>query len=99
VDRAALLAPLGHLNLLTAAGATPLAETIASDIPLSLDPGGRVLSGAFAPAMSGMYALKLTDETGLSGSRLLEVRLIPDPAPKVMLPSVSPCPGVFVPLT
>src|SRR5262249_54879768 len=45
----------------------------------------------FTPPAAGTYALKLTDETGMTGTRLLEVRLVPDPAPAVAL--VRPAPG------
>jgi hypothetical protein len=99
VERAAPLTTIGHLMPFPAAGAMPLAEAIASDIPLSLDPTGRVISGAFRPAMSGMYALKLTDETGLTGTRLIEIRLTPDPAPIVVLhrPAAGKDPALLTP--
>lgn len=85
VERAAGLAALGHLNPVAAAGTRLLADAIGADVPVTLSGDGRVLHLAFTPSMSGMYALKLTDETGLSGSRLVEVRLTADPAPKVTL--------------
>lgn len=95
------LAPLGHLNPLAAVGAQLLANSTGADISLSLDPEGRVLTGKFSPAMSGMYALKLTDDTGLTGSRLIEIRLIPDPAPTVTLlrPSPGRDPAVLTPVS
>jgi hypothetical protein len=95
-DRAAATLPacvahLGYLNPLGAAGSVSLAEAMGSDIPLSLDGGGKVMSATFAPNVSGSYALKLTDETGLTGTRPIEIRLVPDPAPIVTL--LRPTPG------
>ena len=93
------LAPLGHFNPLAAFASERLADRIGADIPLSLDPTGTILTGDFFPALSGMYALKLTDETGLTGTRLIEVRLVPDPAPTVTLlrPSAGRDPAVLAP--
>ncbi len=99
VTQATGLSHLGQLNPLAAIGSVPLAEAIGSDIPVSLDESRKELSVAFAPAMSGPYALKLTDETGLTGTRTLEIRLTPDPAPTVTLlrPSAGRDPGVLTP--
>ena len=91
LDLAAALAPIGHLNPIAAASASPLADCVGSDIPLTLDGERRVLSVAFRPSMTGIYVLKLWDETGLPGSRLIDIRLIPDPAPLVSL--LHPAPG------
>lgn len=103
-DRSAVLGPagfasIGHLNPIAAVGAQLLADSIGSDIPLSLDPTGHVMTGTFTPALSGMYALRLTDETGLLGTRLIEFRLVPDPAPAVNLlrPSPGRDPAVLAP--
>jgi hypothetical protein len=85
IEKVAGFAPLGNLNPFAAAAALCMAPDIGGDIPLELDGEGRILSGVFAPSMSGKYALKLNDETGLTGSRLLEIRLTPDPAPVVTL--------------
>ena len=85
VERAAGLAGFGQVNPAAALGSRLLADAVGADVPVTLSGDGRTLHLAFTPSMAGMYALRLTDETGLSGSRLLEVRLIPDPAPKVVL--------------
>jgi hypothetical protein len=99
IERAAPLAALGHLNPLAAASSIPLAEGIGSDIPLFLDATGRVLSASFSPSMSGPYALKLTDETGLTGTRVIDIRLAPDPTPIVTLlhPAIGKDPAIFTP--
>ncbi|MFM8271836.1 MAG: hypothetical protein ACKODX_05820, partial [Gemmata sp.] len=82
---AAPLAHLGHLNPLAAVGAHGLANELAADIPLALSAGGTHLSATFIPPLSGAYALKLTDDTGLTGLRKLQIDLTPDPVPKVTL--------------
>jgi DNA repair exonuclease SbcCD ATPase subunit len=98
-DSVSGLAALGHLNALSGMAAQLLASAIGTDIPLALDPGGQVLSGTFVPSVSGLYALKLTDRTGLTGHRLLEIRLVPDPAPTVVLlrPAAGRDPAVLTP--
>jgi hypothetical protein len=85
------LAQFGLTNPLAAYAAPFLAEQIGADIRVSLDGSGRVLSAEFTPAMSGVYALRLTDETGLTAARELRVRVAPDPAPTVLL--LRPAPG------
>ncbi len=99
IEQAAGLTSVGLLNPVTATASELLASAIGTDIPLSVDADGRTISGTFTPSLSGMYALKLTDETGLTGTRLLELRLTPDPAPKVILvrPAVDRDPPVVVP--
>jgi hypothetical protein len=99
VGQAAGLAPVGHLNPFAAAGAEELANEIGADVPLAIDSTGRGLSAVFAPSMSGMYAFRLTDETGLTGTLLVEIRLLPDPAPTVTLlrPSLGKDPQVLTP--
>lgn len=91
VDLASALAVVGHLNPLAAAATPQLAAAVGGDLPLTLDPSGTILTGTVMPSMSGMYALRLTDETGLTGTRLIEIRLIPDPVPTVTL--LRPAPG------
>jgi len=90
---------IGNLNPFVAAGMPSLADDIGSDIPLSLDDTGKRLRAVFTPSMTGMYAFKLTDESGLTGTRLLEIRLIPDPVPTVILrrPAVGKDPQVLAP--
>ncbi|MDB5310332.1 MAG: hypothetical protein JWO38_4534 [Gemmataceae bacterium] len=99
VERTAGLAPVGLLNPIGGLGAQLLAEGIGADVPLTLSGDGKVMSGTFTPSVSGMYALRLTDETGLCGTRLIELRLTPDPAPGVSLlrPAAGRDPPVVVP--
>jgi hypothetical protein len=99
IEQAAPLAAVGFLNPFAAAAAVPLAEDIGRDIPFLLNDEGRILSATFVPPMPGMYILKLNDETGLTGTRLIEIRLTPDPAPIVTLvrPAVGKDPAVLTP--
>ena len=99
IERTAPLAALGHLNPLAAAGSIPLAEAMGSDLPLSLDASGRIVSATFSPSMTGSYALKLTDETGLTGTRVIDIRLAPDPPPIVTLihPAIGKDPAILTP--
>lgn len=83
-----LLTPLRGLQVGTPALLPPvfsLHASLADDIPLQLDEEGTVIQGRFQPAFSGTYAWKLTDTTGLTSTRLLEIRLLPDPPPHVVL--------------
>ncbi|VTT98509.1 Uncharacterized protein OS=Isosphaera pallida (strain ATCC 43644 / DSM 9630 / IS1B) GN=Isop_3540 PE=4 SV=1 [Gemmataceae bacterium] len=99
VGQAAGLTPVGHLIPFAAAAAEELANGIGADVPLAIDATGRGLSTVFAPSMSGTYAFRLTDETGLTGTRLVEIRLLPDPAPTVALlrPGLGRDPQVLTP--
>lgn len=93
------VAAVGNLNPFAALGQQQLADLVSGDIPVSLDDSGKRLTAEFMPAMSGTYAFRLTDETGLTGSRLLEIRLVPDPAPTVTLlrPSAGKDPPLLTP--
>jgi hypothetical protein len=99
VDRAAPLAPLGHLNALSAWVGVSLAESIGAEIPLALDPSGRVFSATFTPSVPGTYALRLTDETGWTGTRTIDIPWTPDPVPLVVLarPAAGRDPLVLTP--
>ncbi|MBN9523856.1 hypothetical protein J0H58_35995, partial [bacterium] len=99
VERAAPLAPLAHPDPLAATGAGLLAAAIGADVPLELSGDAKVMHVEFTPAFSGMYAVRLTDRTGLTGVRLVEIRLTPDPAPAVSLlrPAAGRDPGLVVP--
>ena len=90
VSQAAGLAHAGHTDPFTAFGSAALAGAVGGDIPVSLDESGRVLTAEFSSAMTGPYALRLTDETGLTASRTLRLRVTPDPAPTVLLMRPSP---------
>lgn len=85
VLNAAPVAAVGHLNPLAAIGCQSLADALGADVPLTISGDGTRLSADFTPPLSGTYALKLTDDTGLTGTRLIEVRLTADPTPVVTL--------------
>ncbi len=79
------VAHLGHLDPLAAIGAQGLADQMTADIPLTISGDGTRISATFIPLLSGVYAMKLTDDTGLTGTRALTIALTPDPVPKVTL--------------
>ena len=99
IDLASEFAFLGSLDPRAAIGSQLLAGSLGTEIPLLLSADRKAMQGFFTPSMSGMYSLKLTDETGLNGSRLIEIRLSPDPAPVLTLlrPSAGRDPGILVP--
>jgi hypothetical protein len=59
-------------------------------MPAALDDDKCTFTLDFTPTVNGMYALHFEDESGLSNSRLFELRLHPDPAPTVNLERPSP---------
>ena len=85
VTSAAPLAHLAHLDPVAALGAQALANEMTADIPLTISEDGTRFSATFVPVLSGTYALKLTDDTGLTGTRTIKIDLTPDPVPKVAL--------------
>jgi hypothetical protein len=85
VLNAAPVAFLGHTNPFSAIGCQGLADQLGADIPLTLSGDGMRLAAEFVPPLSGPYALRLTDDTGLTGTRLVEIRLTADPVPVVTL--------------
>ena len=99
VERASEVAALGLLYAPGAVGSQLLAEEIGADIPLTISGDGKVMAATFTPSMSGLYHLRMTDETGLTGTRPLEIRLLHDPQPVVSLvrPAAGHDPPVLVP--
>jgi hypothetical protein len=95
---ASAVAPAAAMNPFAAAAIQPLADLAHSDIPVTVTDGTR-LTADFIPRVSGPYQLRFTDDTGLSGTRLLEFRITPDPAPVVQLsrPAVGKDPLVLLP--
>jgi hypothetical protein len=91
VARAAGLAHLGHTDPFLALGAAGLAQAVGGDIPVSLDESRRVMTADLTAALTGVYDLRMTDETGLTATRPVRIRLTPDPAPTVLL--LRPSPG------
>lgn len=83
---AAACAPLASDNALSAIATYLLAEAVAEDIPLRIGgPDGTLLEADFVPRIAGLYALRITDERGLTGVRLFDFRMFPDPVPNVAM--------------
>jgi len=99
IQNASAVAAVGHFHPLAAFIAQSLAEGIGADIPLTLSGDGNVMWVTFTPSMTGTYLLKMTDETGLLGSKPIEIRLIVDPQPTVSLlrPAAGRDPPMLVP--
>ncbi|HEY2787337.1 MAG TPA: hypothetical protein VGJ05_20435, partial [Fimbriiglobus sp.] len=82
---AAAVAPLATLgNPFAAFAEQILADSFTDDIPIAVSEDTH-LAANFVPRVSGLHALRITDSTGLTGVRLLELRTFPDPAPTVTL--------------
>lgn len=90
VERAAPASFVGLTNPIGAIGSRILADTVDRDFAISIGADHRTLDVVFRPSMSGLYGLRMTDETGITGTRLLEIRLQADPAPQVVLQSPAP---------
>jgi hypothetical protein len=88
---ASFLGPLGASLPVQAAVMNAARQQIWERIPARLEQNGLVLSVDFLPRLSGTYALRLEDQTGLVTNRLFDVRLLEDPTPQVNLerPSAS----------
>ncbi|MDW8243396.1 MAG: hypothetical protein RMJ88_09315 [Thermogemmata sp.] len=83
-----ILSPIGALSVSSPALLPPLLtlhQAFDVDIPLELYAEDTCIRGRFQPPFAGTYAWKLTDKTGLTSTRLLEIRLTPDPVPQVVL--------------
>lgn len=87
---AARFAPLASASDLQTVGAFAAAGAAADPVPATLAPDGRSFEIDFAPRLPGPYALRFEDDTGLGGTRLLDVKVFPDPAPAVTLERPSP---------
>ncbi len=85
VVNAAPVVSLGQLNPIAAIVGQEMADQLGADIPIALSGNRTRLSADFIPPLSGTYALRLTDDTGLTGTRLIELRLTADPTPTVTL--------------
>ncbi|MCU0704903.1 MAG: hypothetical protein MUF18_13075, partial [Fimbriiglobus sp.] len=84
LQQTASVAPVAAVHPLAVPAVQMLADLSFSDIPVTVTDGTR-LSADFTPRLSGSYLLKFTDDTGLSGTRLLDFRVATDPAPVVRL--------------
>ncbi|MFL5342698.1 MAG: hypothetical protein ACJ8F7_21405, partial [Gemmataceae bacterium] len=82
---AAALAPLAAGQALDAIGGAAAGHTVWEPVPVRIDRDGRLLEVTFTPRISGAYALRFEDETGFGSTRLIDIRVLPDPAPTVTL--------------
>lgn len=63
-----------------------LAQEVSREIPVQVQGAeGTLLDVRFVPRTPGLYALQFTDEAGLTGTRLFDIRMYPDPSPTVAL--------------
>jgi hypothetical protein len=90
IGHAAFLGPLGTLDPGGCLVSMACARAIGEPIPVRLDSTGRLLSVTFLPRISGTYALRFEDDSGLGNTRLLDVRIFRDPEPTVNLARPSP---------
>jgi hypothetical protein len=82
---AAAIAPLAALaNPFAAMGEQLLADSYTDDLPVIVENETR-LTASFVPRVAGLHALRFTDATGLTGVRLFDFRVFPDPTPTVAL--------------
>ena len=105
VDRIAMneaicVAGLAGFNPIGSLGSAALAKDVTADIPVGIsgDDGTR-LHAEFTPHLAGLYKFLFTDETGLSGVRLLDFRMTTDPEPVVTLerPFMGKDPAALLP--
>lgn len=69
----------------TALALTAGGQSVWGPVPARLDASGTVLGLEFVPWISGTYALRLEDDTGIGSRTLFQISVTPDPAPKVLL--------------
>ncbi|MFO0936420.1 MAG: hypothetical protein U0798_07920 [Gemmataceae bacterium] len=68
-----------------------MAESYARPFPVTISGPDRTwLDIEFIPHGTGLHALKLTDDSGLTGTRLFDLRMYPDPAPTLSLDRPDP---------
>jgi len=80
------LAPLGGAHPAPAVpGFDLLGREVWADAPLALTDGGTRMEVTFVPRVSGPFALRFEDDTGLGTTRMFDVRVQPDPPPVVTL--------------
>ena len=78
------VAVLGANPAIAVPGFDLMAREVWAAIPLTIR-DGTLLEGTFVPRVSGPYVFRFEDETGLGATRLLDIRVQPDPAPVVTL--------------
>ena len=77
------LSPLGANSETSSAGLQMLAEEVWADVPVTIGRDGTLLEVDFVPRMSGPYAFRFEDDTGLGTTRMFAIVARPDPAPIV----------------
>lgn len=77
----------------------PSHEHAVPDLPVAISSDDRTLEADFVPAHSGLYSLRMTDESGISGTWSLRINVERDPMPQVTLrrPALGKDPPVLVP--
>lgn len=85
VTPTAFLSPLGADHFAALLTLTVGSQSLTAPVPIRLDAAGTRLDVDFVPCVSGAYALRMEDETGLISTRLFDLRLQADPAPTVNL--------------
>jgi hypothetical protein len=60
-------------------------ESVWKRVPVTLSREGTVLDVTFTPRIPGVYGLRFEDETGFGATRLIDARVLADPAPAVSL--------------
>jgi hypothetical protein len=53
--------------------------------PITIEPGGTRFEVTFTPHIAGSYLLRFEDDTGIGNGKLFDFRILPDPAPSVIL--------------
>ncbi|MBO0696994.1 MAG: hypothetical protein J2P46_01240 [Zavarzinella sp.] len=79
------LSPLGAKPAAAVPGFELLGREVWADVPLGLSQGGTRMEVTFVPRLSGPYALRFEDDSGLGTTRMFDVRVQPDPVPVVTM--------------
>ena len=90
-----MLMPLAPGHALGAAGSFAASREVWAPVPARLGAQRRRLELAFVPRLPGLYELRFTDDTGLPGARLFNVRTRPDAPPVAHLDRPSPARDVL----
>jgi len=86
IRTATAAAPLAGQNPFETIASLMLSQAFTADIPVRVSGAdGTLLEADFIPLVPGLYAITFTDDTGLTGTRLFDLRLFPDPTPAVVL--------------
>lgn len=88
---ASALAPLAGTRPFESLAAFATSRAIYAPVPLAISGDGMQFEATFTPRLAGTYALRFEDATSFGATRLLDIAVLPDPAPAVNLerPSAS----------